>query len=180
MSIRTFSDRAAKLMMVMAAVWAFILTFIIMADIVSRGLFNDPLNGVREIVANSIVIIVFLQAGYAIRSRSMLSADFLLVRFPPAAQRAALGLCYLLGAAFFAIIIWGGWQLAIDSWVGGEFEGEGALRIPSWPTRFLILIGSAFAILNYAVVAYLDVVRPGATEGGAEAVDTYFGARPKA
>lgn len=159
MSIRRFSDKLAKFMMVMAAVWAFILTFVIMTDIVGRGVFNDPFNGVREIVANSIVIIVFLQAGYAIRSRSMLSADFLVDRFPPLVRRIALGIGYLLGAVFFALIIWGGWTFAIDSWVGGEFEGEGALRVPSWPTRFIILIGSALAVINYLVLAYLDVVR---------------------
>ena len=146
--------------MILAAVWAFVLTFIILADIVSRGLFNNPLNGVREIVANSIVMIVFLQAGYAIRSRSMLAADFLLVHFPRWLRRAALALGYLLGAAFFALIIWGGWDLAVASWVGGEFEGEGALHVPAWPTRFIILIGSALALVSYLVVAFLDVVAP--------------------
>lgn len=174
MSIRSVSDQAAKLMMIMAAVWAFILTFVIMADIIGRFVFNNPLNGVREIVANSIVIIVFLQAGYAIRSRSMLSADFLVCRFPPWARRVALAFGYLLGAAFFALIIWGGWRFAIDSWVGGEFEGEGALRVPSWPTRFIILIGSALAILNYFVVAYLDVFQPGGADKIEDEADAYF------
>jgi TRAP-type C4-dicarboxylate transport system permease small subunit len=144
-------------MMVMAALWAFVLTFIIMADIVARGAFNNPLNGVREIVANSIVMIVFLQAGYAIRSRSMLTADFLVVHFPPLLGRIVLAFGYLLGVAFFALIIWGGWDLAIASWVGDEFEGEGALHVPAWPTRFIILLGSALAVLNYLVVAWLDV-----------------------
>ena len=147
--------------MILAAAWAFVLTFIILADIVSRTAFNNPLNGVREIVANSIVMIVFLQAGYAIRSRSMLSADFLILHFPRRLQRAALAAGYLLGAAFFGLIIWGGWDLAVASWVGGEFEGEGALHVPAWPTRFLILAGSALAVVNYLVVAWLDVVRPG-------------------
>ncbi len=147
-------------MMILAALWAFVLTFLILADIVSRTAFNNPLNGVREIVANSIVMIVFLQAGYAIRSRSMLSADFLLLHFPRWAQRAALGLGYLLGAAFFALIIWGGWDLAVASWVGGEFEGEGALHVPAWPTRFIILAGSALAVVSYLVVAVLDVLAP--------------------
>jgi len=168
MSVRVISDKISKFMMVMAATWAFILTFIIMADIIGRGVFNDPVNGVREIVANSIVIIVFLQAGYAIRSRSMLSAEFVIDVFPVWARRAALALGYLLGVAFFVLVIWGGWQLAIDSWTGGEFEGEGALRVPAWPTRFLILVGSALAIVNYLVVAYLDVVRPVDAKGSAD------------
>jgi TRAP-type C4-dicarboxylate transport system permease small subunit len=146
--------------MVMAAAWAFVLTFIIIADITSRGLFNDPLNGTREIVANSIVMIVFLQAGYAIRSRSMLSAEFLIDLFPLRIRRIVLALGYLLGAGFFLLIIVGGWDLAIASWVGGEFEGEGALHVPAWPTRFMILIGSALAIVNYLVLAYLDLFGP--------------------
>ena len=157
MSIVQLSDKVARSMMVLAAAWAFGLTFIIVADIISRGLFNNPLNGTREIVANSIVMIVFLQAGYAIRSRSMLNADFLIKLMPDAVRRSLLLIGYLLGAGFFVIIICGGWGLAIESWVGGEFEGEGALRVPSWPTRFMILIGSALAAINYLVMAYLDV-----------------------
>jgi len=177
MWVRVLSDKLAKFMMVMAATWAFILTFIIMADIIGRGVFNSPVHGVREIVANSIVIIVFLQAGYAIRSRSMLSAEFVINLFPAWARRAALALGYLLGVVFFVFIIWGGWRLAIDSWVGGEFEGEGALRVPAWPTRFMILFGSALAIVNYLVVAYLDVVRPDA--GAADERDAAFRATPR-
>ncbi len=160
MSIVQLSDKISKLLMVMAAAWAFVLTFIIIADITSRTLFNDPLNGTREIVANSIVMIVFLQAGYAIRSRSMLSAEFLIDLFPLRIRRIVLAIGYLLGAGFFLLIIIGGWDLAISSWVGGEFEGEGALHIPSWPTRFTILIGSGLAAINYLVLAYLDVFGP--------------------
>jgi TRAP-type C4-dicarboxylate transport system permease small subunit len=165
MSIVQLSDRISKTMMVLAAAWAFGLTFIIVADITSRGLFNNPLNGTREIVANSIVMIVFLQAGFAIRSRSMLRADFLVNLMPDLARRTVLLIGYVLGAAFFLIIIFGGWGLAIESWVGGEFEGEGALRVPSWPTRFMILIGSALATINYLVMAYLDVFHPEAIRG---------------
>jgi TRAP-type C4-dicarboxylate transport system permease small subunit len=90
----------------------------------------------------------------------MLRADFLVNILPDWARRAALLIGYLLGAAFFLIIIFGGWGLAIESWIGGEFEGEGALRVPSWPTRFMILIGSALAAINYLVMAYLDIFRP--------------------
>jgi TRAP-type C4-dicarboxylate transport system permease small subunit len=146
-------------MMILAALWAFVLTFFILTDILGRTVFDNPFKRVREIVANSIVMIVFLQAGYAIRSRSMLAADFLVVHFPVWLQRAALALGYLLGAVFFGFIIWGGWDLAIASWVGDEFEGEGALHVPAWPTRFIILLGSAAAIVNYLAVAWLDVAR---------------------
>ena len=32
--------------------------------------------------------------------------------------------------------------------------------MPAWPTRFIILFGSGLAIINYLVMAYLDVIHP--------------------
>ena len=101
MSIVSLSDRLSRFLMVLAAAWAFILTFFIVADIVGRNVFNSPVYGVREIVMNSIVMIVFLQAGYAVRSRSMLRADFLVQSFPDWFQRCTLALGHCLGAGFF-------------------------------------------------------------------------------
>ena len=57
-------------------------------------------------------------------------------------------------------IVVGGIDNAIYSWVANEYEGEGALRVPAWPTRFTILFGGGLASLNYLILAYLDVFRP--------------------
>lgn len=146
--------------MVAAAVWTFGLSFLVMGNIIGRYVFDAPIYGTAEIVAASIVIIVFLQAGYAIRSRSMLKADFLVDHLPDAVQRILLAFGYLLGAAFFLMIITGGWEESIRSYVEGEYEGEGALRVPSWPARWTVLIGSGLAMMNYLVMAYIDLFKP--------------------
>jgi len=127
-----------------------------MLNISFRGIFD----GMAEIVTASIVIIVFLQAGYAIRSRSMLRADFLVSRFPDGVQKFLLAFGYILGAIFFLMIIFGGWDESVLSWVENEFEGEGALRVPAWPARWAVMGGSAIALLNYLVLAYIDVFMP--------------------
>ncbi len=160
MSLIALSDKLSKFLMVAAAAWAFGLTFLILADIIGRNLFDSPLQGTPEIVTASIVIIVFLQAGYAIRSRSMLKADFLVTHFPQSVQRILLAFGYLLGAGFFLMIITGGWEESILSWVENEFEGEGALRVPAWPARWTVMFGSALAMINYCVLAYIDLVKP--------------------
>ena len=90
----------------------------------------------------------------------MLKADFLVIKLPKVVQRVLLALGYLLGAAFFLMIITGGWEESILSYVEGEYEGEGALRVPSWPARWTVLMGSAIALINYLVLAYLDVFKP--------------------
>ena len=151
-----FSDRLSKVLMVVAAVCAFGLTFLILLNIIDRALFD----GVAEIVTTSIVIIVFLQAGYAIRSRSMLRADFLVSRFSGTFQKMLLVFGYLLGAAFFLMVIWGGWEDAVRDFVDMNYEGEGALHVYTWPARWAVMFGSLIALLNYLVLAYVDVFRP--------------------
>ncbi len=160
MSFVTFSDRLSKFLMIVAAVWAFGLAFLVMGNIIGRTVFDAPIYGTAEIVASSIVIVVFLQAGYAIRSRSMLKADFLVIHLPEKVQKVFLAFGYFLGAAFFLMIITGGWEESIRSFVEGEYEGEGALRVPSWPARWTVLIGSGLAMINYLVMAYIDIFNP--------------------
>ena len=143
--IITFSDRLSKVLMVVAASYAFGLTFLILLNIIDRALFD----GVAEIVTTSIVIIVFLQAGYAIRSRSMLRADFLVSRFSGTFQKMLLVFGYLLGAAFFLMVIWGGWEDAVRDFVDMNYEGEGALQVLTWPARWTVMFGSLIALLNY-------------------------------
>ena len=169
MSLITLSDRLSKFLMVAAAAWTFGLAFLIMADIVGRTVFSKPIYGTAEMVAASVVIVVFLQAGYAIRSRSMLRADFLVILLPDKVQRVLLAIGYLLGAAFFLMIITGGWEESVKSFVQGEYEGEGALRVPSWPARWTVLLGSGLAMVNYLVMAYLDVFKPELLDSETEA-----------
>lgn len=149
------SDRITKFLMVLAATWAFGLCFFILADIVFR-FFNMPLQGIKELVANSVVMIVFLQLGYAIRSRSMLNADFLVHLFGPRTRRVLTVASFLLGALFFLILLHGGIEPALRSFANGEFDGEGALRVPVWPARFMILVGSALAVINYLLLAAIE------------------------
>jgi len=169
MSLITFSDKLSKFLMVAAAAWAFGLSFLVLANIIGRGVFDYPIYGTAEMVAASIVIIVFLQVGYAIRSRSMLKADFLVTHLPDGVQRILLAFGYLLGAAFFLMIITGGWEESILSYVENEFEGEGALRVPSWPARWTVLLGSAIAVVNYGVMAYIDIFKPELSDSETEA-----------
>lgn len=144
--------------MILAAFWAFVLCFITLADIIFRAL-NFPLQGTKEIIANSVVIIIFLQIGFAIRSRSMLGADFLVSIFGDNAQRYLSVLGFLLGAFFFAVLFKGGIDPALRSFANGEFDGEGALRVPVWPARFTILIGSALAVVNYLALALIEIFK---------------------
>ena len=95
MALIRLNDRLTKLLMILGATWAFVLCFIALADIIFRAI-NMPLHGTKEIVANSVVMIVFLQVGFAVRSRSMLSADFLIHMFGPSPPCVPLPMANLM------------------------------------------------------------------------------------
>jgi len=126
------SEELSKALMIFAAFWAFFLAFYILADVVFRNL-NMPIEGTNEIVTNSIVTIVFMQIGYCVHVRGMIRADFLLNVMGPRLTQAVNALGYLLGIVFFLWVLYGTWGPAIEAWNTGEFEGEGAFHMPTWP-----------------------------------------------
>ena len=143
--------------MVLAAFWAFLLAIVITVDVTGRGLFERPLTGAVEIVANSIVVMVFLQAGESVRSRSMLRADFLVASLGPRTSAALELICCLAGAVLFALIAYGSIEPMLRAIDRGEFEGI-ALRIATWPIYATIIFGSTLTTINYLALA-VELVR---------------------
>lgn len=142
--------------MILGTIWAFILCFFILADIIFRAL-NIPISGTKEIVANSVVIIIFMQVGFAVRSGYMLRADFFVAMLPKPVQKILLIAAYILGAALFLFLLKAGITPALRSFANGEFDGEGAMKVAVWPARFAILIGAGLAGLNYVLLSLVEI-----------------------
>jgi TRAP-type mannitol/chloroaromatic compound transport system permease small subunit len=62
---------------------------------------------------------------------------------------AAQVLSAIFGLIFFGLIVWGSYEPMIYSWTNGEYEGEGALRVPTWPAKLSVVIGSALVVVSY-------------------------------
>ena len=157
--LNRFSDWTARALLAFSATLAFLLCFLVVADVVGRVVFNSPVRGTPEIVSMTIVIICFLQASYAIRSGGMLRVTAI-PDLLPGRMRSALALfgC-VLGALFFGVIVYGGIDPLLHAWRSAEFEGEGALRVPAWPARLTVIVGSALAVLAYLLAALIHLKR---------------------
>ncbi len=159
------NDWIARALLVLAATLAFLLCFLVCADVIGRVVFNSPVKGTPEIVSFSIVIILWLQAAYAIRSGGMIWVDAVHAHLPNRVQRACEVFGALLGLAFFGLVCWGSLDPALYSWNSNEFEGEGALRVPVWPARLMVVIGSFLAAFNYLLIA-IERIRALVSGGG--------------
>jgi TRAP-type C4-dicarboxylate transport system permease small subunit len=156
-------DWISKALLVVASILAFSLCFVVVTDVAGRVLLNRPLQGTPELVSSSIVIICYLQCAYAIRSGGMLETDALVVHLRPRVRSVFSMVSSVLGVLLFGLIFWGSFDGVAHALASGEYEGEGALRVPMWPVRLTVLVGSGLAALAYVLLAlrHFDAARRG-------------------
>ncbi len=150
--MKKFIGQSASLMNSLATMWAFLLALVILMDVIGRSFLGQPLQGTKEIVANSIVAIVFLQFPLAVRDRAFLRTTLLYNMFPAFIRRVIDGAGYIIGFCLFGAMAYGGWPDMIIGWQIGEFEGEGAFRVPVYPVRTIIVILSGLCALGFAML----------------------------
>ena len=149
--MRRALDTIVNVLSVIAAVWLMLIAVVIFLEVTGRGLFNVFLGG-DEIVTNSVPAIVFLQVPLAIRVGSMLRTTIVFDHLGKRGRHAINGLSYIVALVLFVAIGIGGWEDMIKGWEIKEYQGIGALEVPVYPIR-TIIIGSAFlTVLVYSTL----------------------------
>jgi TRAP-type C4-dicarboxylate transport system permease small subunit len=135
------------------------------ADVLMRNLLNKPIDGVAEMVAASIVVIVFLQLPSTLRHGRMSRADLFIDPFlqrRPAAGRRLRALYSAAGIFACSLIAYASWPPFLRSWNNSEFLGiEGVFTFPTWPMRAVVILGSVLAAVQYLLLAVQDLREAG-------------------
>lgn len=130
-------------------------------DVIGRALFGTPIYGVAELVALSVVAIVFLQLGSALRHQRMTRADLFLESFMHRRPRAGLILSALFNLGGVGVCI--AMALAtgpvlVQAWSHGQYIGvEGLFKAETWPVRLIVIVGSSVAGIQYLLLAWADM-----------------------
>ena len=146
----------ARSIHLVSALWTLGLALLIFFDVTGRSLLGSPIPGTKEIIQNSVVAITFLQLPLAVYTGSMLRTSIFADAVPSSVRRLLRTLTALLGVALFIGIVLSTWQPLLDAWRIGEYEGEGALRVPVWPVRGVVLLMSVFGAVAYLMMIVLD------------------------
>jgi TRAP-type C4-dicarboxylate transport system permease small subunit len=157
--IAGLSNLVSRAMLVFSAALALLLSFVVCTDVAGRLLFDSPLRGTPEMVSTAIVIICFMQLPYAVSSGGMISVDVVVERLPVSAAALLRAVALLLGVLFFGFVMWGALEPLAHAWSAGEYEGEGALRVPVWPARTAVVVGTALGAFNYLLMALQEIAR---------------------
>ena len=127
-----------------------LLMCITVTDVAGRFFFNRPLVGATELIVASIVIIAFLQIPLVQLRDAHLKSTVLYDHMPKKMKNAVVFLSLALGIIVFSLMLYSGWDFLLKSIARGDYEGEGGLRVPTWPGRLTIVISSAAMILIQA------------------------------
>lgn len=148
--------KLARAIHVFSAFWVLALAVLIFGDVTGRNLLNSPIPGTKEIIQNSVVAVTFLQLPLAIYSGSMIRTTFMADAVPAPARRILRTIGAILGLVLFLGLVWSTWPSFWDAYRIGEYEGEGALRVPTWPVRGTVLVMSVFGLWAYLSMIWFD------------------------
>lgn len=148
---RVFDKIVATLNMA-GSIYIFILMLVIVRDVLGRVLLGNALVGTPEIVANSLVAILFLQTTYVLRQGRHVRATILVDILPHKVRSVLDIITSLLGIVLFVFIIYSGWDLFVKAVEIGEYEGEGGFHFYTAPVRFMVLFGSALMSIQFLFI----------------------------
>ena len=133
------------------------MTLAVVADVTGRYLFNRPINGTTEMVTMLVVIVLYLQIPYTLRSGRMTRSDGfhgkLMLRSPAIGN--VLGLVFhAAGACLMAVIMMGAWPKWHAAWREGYYVGViDVFTFPEWPLLFIIFFGCGLTGLQFVLLA---------------------------
>ncbi|KAA0012615.1 TRAP transporter small permease [Billgrantia pellis] len=140
----------------------FLIMAMIVVDVLSRNVLNKPIAGVAELVAASIVMIVFLQLPSALRHGRMAQADIFLQGFTERHPHLGYGLqslFHLAGAYVLMVVYQGTLPIFLHTWERNQFMGvEGVFTFPVWPIRLVVIACAAITLLQYLLLAVQALV----------------------
>ena len=146
-------DRLVSMLNGIGTVGIVLLMVVINADVFSRWLLGQPIDGVPEIVKLTIVAVVFLQAPHTQAVGRLTSSEIFMGSLEGAAPRVAAALkrfYALCGAALFAVIIGGAWPQLTKAYERGEYAGaQGVFTVPTWPVKAVVVVGCTVMVLQF-------------------------------
>lgn len=138
--------------------WLGIFTFVfimfyLVANVISRLLFNHPFTGTYEIVQYLLVIMFFSAYPFTQTMRRHISVTMLTSRLPMKLQLCLFTINTLLGAAMTACLAYGFYQQGL--YVAKINQTTQTLYIPLYPVFYL----ACFLMACFCIILAADVIR---------------------
>ncbi len=140
-------DRATAVLSALGTALILGIMLLIAADVTGRFFMGKPIAGVPEMVAMSILAIVFLQIANTLARGKLTRSDAFLKMLRARSQRIGDALDAVLhgaGAALIWVLLSAFYPLFMRSYGRGQMIGTvGQFLAPIWPVHGIVVLGSA-------------------------------------
>ena len=141
----------------------FVMTFAVVADVTGRYVFKAPIYGTAEMVTMAVVVILYLQLPYTLRSGRMTRSDAFytrLVERHPIAGNTLGFVFHVAGVCLALAIMYGAWPKFLAAWRSGYYVGViEVFSFPEWPLLLVIFIGCALTGLQFVLLAIGNLLK---------------------
>jgi len=131
----------------------FAMMMLLIADVVSRS-FGKPLLLMAELSVFVMMIVIYLGFSRCEEQHEHIRLEFVVDALPKRLRRKVLAAANLLAVVVIALLFYAVTRDAWSSFVTGSAI-EGTVDIPIWPTKFVMVAGMVFFLLQ-GIVNLLD------------------------
>ncbi len=154
--------RLTGVLAALGSIWIMLVMVLVCADVAGRYLFDRPIEGVAELVAMSIVGIVFLQLAHTLAVERFIRSDVFilpLLQRRPRAGHALQGIQHALGGALCLLLLAFAAPSFIEVWQEGDYVGTaGVFTAPKWPIHLIVCVGAGLTAVQYLMHAWRDAL----------------------
>lgn len=120
-----------------------VLTLLVCSDVAARNLLGQPIKGVPEMAAISIVAIVYSQIASALRAGRWTMSDLLLEKMTWRTRRWTECFFHIAGGVLFALMCIAIAPYVKDAYESADYVGiQGFFTFPTWPVKAIVLVGT--------------------------------------
>ncbi|WP_346914550.1 TRAP transporter small permease [uncultured Roseibium sp.] len=128
----------------------FAMMLLVIANAISRFLFNAPVAGAFEVTESMLTVLIFLSLALTQYEGGHIQVVLLTQRLPHGLQKLARLFALALGAVFFAWCSQAAWGYALKSFAINE-QQWGAIRYPLYPVKFMVFFGLILLAIQYVL-----------------------------
>jgi TRAP-type C4-dicarboxylate transport system permease small subunit len=123
-----------------------VMMLLLIADVVARGT-GTPLQGMSELSVFVMMIVVYLGFARCEEKGEHVSLEFALNMLPARMKLLFLAISQFIAVATICLLFY---AVATDAW-SSFLTGtaiEGTIEVPLWPTKFIMVVGMVFFVLQ--------------------------------
>ena len=134
-----------------------VMMLMVTANVFGRYIFNEPIESTLEFTEFFMVAIVYMGLAYTQFLKANINIELLTSRLSGKKRSACDLVSYLACFALFALIVWHGTRMFIDSWEMREIT-MGTVELPVYPSKLLVPVGSLIVCVRF-LIDIVEVVK---------------------